>query len=423
MTVTERVLVAVSIAGTLAGVMIAIGGITWHGMSTDTPATLAAGAAIGASFFLLGARSVPFAAAVISGAVALVLAAAAGWTVPFLLFWLCCNTALALGSSRGWFSRVNALALLADLPLVAGLVLFALRDDVWRLPDQPGTAIVAAVCFSALARIVVVAFDRDRGPAAPLVAGSGFVLLATLGPEASPTVAAILIGAAVAVAFRPVSSDPATFVSLLAVGATLLYAPALPMAAIATVLALAASGSASQTARPGIVLLAGPWPGTALFAAMTTAAVHSAERVAETGLLSGGPYLVASFLLPLALAGSVQLAGPLIRGRVELPWGRAEVCALVGIVAGLSATGFSAPDPSGYLYLSALAAGVLFVIGVPESMLPPLEPEPGSAIGSGTRGIGRFGPMALRRAGLVALALAWVGVAWATYGGLRDGFL
>ncbi len=422
----ERSRGVVSFVGTLAGLLIALRGIAWHSVTVDSPATVIAGMSLAATWFLIG--SLPrtgIAASALSGvaAIALTLAATGRWTIPFLLFWLCSNTALVLGSNRRWFSWMSGLVLLVDLPVLAGLILSAVRDDVWMLPAQPDGAIVAAVSVAAALRIALVAFARDRGPEAPLLAGSGFVLLALLGPGAAVVPAALLIAGAALLAFRPVTTDPVAFVSLLALGCALIHEPSLSPAGIATVLIITGTLSSAAPGRTGIALLAGPWPGTALFVAVTGAAIHSAGRIAEMGLLGGGAYLAASILLPLATVGAVHLAAPLIRGRVQLPWGRPELCAAVGIVAGLSAAGFSAPDPSGYLYMSAIAAAGLFVIGVPAGMLPSPAGEPPTILVPSVSPGGLAGPKTLRRAALAGLAAAWLSVSWATIEGMRDGFL
>ncbi|MFW6017970.1 MAG: DUF5794 domain-containing protein [Halapricum sp.] len=254
--------------------------------------------------------------------------------------------ALAIEQQVGGATRL--LATVMWLPLVDGLfpalVLAGAIDGVFGILE------VGLLVFGGSATVAVILADMDGGPReqAPKVLAVGVVLVIVAGIEAAlaPTIESLL--------------DLATFQRFAAV----------------VIVAVAAKTASSRLGdllpRPAMIVALG------LLASLDPAGATLAVST-DLGLVARG---VAAGLVGVAFALSVALAGPVLRGMVDLDRFRFGSAVALGMLP-LSMFGLVPGDVPIALIVLALTALLAFD---PDSADERVRPEPAVTDGSGPRG-------------------------------------
>ena len=421
----------------------------WRAVAFEPGGAAIAGTAVACAWGLTMALDIErdrwwIASAVGVGSTALLFVAGATWTAPALMFAgvLGLASALVLGRSNRAAWMVVALA---DAALIAALAGYSLDVESWRLPDEVHGLFAVPFAVSlvlrsgALPRLGIArSIAAPAAAFAPLVIGSGFLLMIRLLDRPEPLAAAGALTIACVVALMPVvrrSLDPVTVLAwpvLLGAGIGLASGPAGVPAAVgagvgSTAIVLWPQAlDRGRLSRSLVLTCIAP---NVLFAALATAA--SGAFVAATSVsepLDAAAWATVSILLPGVLAAGVAFGVVVARTEPGGGYHPEAVFMTWLLVAGAVAAGWMLGAGGVYQSLGGLPAAGLLVAAL------------ACGVGAAWRARGRevvsVGPLARvtnevprdlgRWAAGAALAVSVAGigaVAWFTVEGLRLGFL
>jgi hypothetical protein len=459
--VVVRMIATGGVAVGIALVVARSSGDAWRTIRLDSTGAAVAGAAAACAWLLvavlqLGTERWRIGALVGVAATGLAGFASNQWLVPALLFWLCSSAAIAAVSVHATAPVVTWLGLgVSDGLLAIALVLPATSGEEWRLVNPVEGWSFWMVVAAALVRVGIVpkvgawgVMGSPAAPVLPLLVGGGFALVGGPATRPEPWLALALLAVALGVVgyalarVRASLSAAAPWPVLVSMGVAFLAPEEAGVAALGALLPVAALAlwhESSARTRPGRALVLAFVPTTAGFAAVVAGATASFDRaVGGSDLEAAVPWMAASALLPVALAGSVVLGARIGRGawegsapvRTAALDGAVAVLVIASLIAGLSPTGplsFRWQDET-WLYLLALLCGSWAAAeawrrrssgGAVSAHAP--EPEPRPPLGVLTVG-SRPGRVLTWVAAVLGLAMAG-GVTWITVEGLRRGFL
>lgn len=390
------------------------------------------------------------AALVGAAATGLALFSTSAWVVPAILFWVVVSLAtMASARSDPSLPQVWLAVAVSDACVVAGLAVWSLGRETWRMPDAlDGWLLVPLVAAVVLRTAVVPVVGiwqltaGDRAPVLPLLIASGFALIPSVsgGDEVLVGLGLLLLalaGAAWSI-LRAAPQPPlvGAWICAVMVAVAWVQPAALGRAGVTAILGASlaalwpASAGRAQSER-GLVIAGVPL--TVGFGVIVGGAGVSFDRatVAET-VLESAPWSAFAALLPVVLAAGVTL-GAALAGRLEperyrapavlATWAIAAAAVLLGVAPrpelGFSGAGAVATRTV-WLYTVAALAALAAARFAPRQAAVLHRSEPPSP--------GRLGPQgAAGRALLIAAGLLGVtavtAIAWLTYVGLRSGFL
>ena len=326
----RRLLIGIGLLGVVLGVALAVR----SGSSDEWRSTTVGGVAVLVGLSAACAWVVALVALVDDGdplgfallgvaTTGLAMAAVNRWVVPALLFWFCSSLALAGVLRRATGTSPALLVLFAsDAALVIALAYGALDAGLWRLSDGldgwPFYVVVAAGALRAgvLPRTGTWAsVARSAGPALPLLAGGGFVLLSYgLGPPDRWAALLLLVwGAAVgawAIGRRVTSLTvgAAALISLLA-SCALVIPEALIPAGLAATFATAATALVQTVRGTEASLPLSPLPPSAGFIAVALGFGAAVQQAFGSDRLSDKiPWTIVAALIPVVMATCVGAA-------------------------------------------------------------------------------------------------------------------
>jgi hypothetical protein len=447
---TRRAVRFIALLGCALGIALVVGADDIGMWRTTTPSGAPgaiAGAAAGAAWLIVAVR--PGAGprpAIVTGVAgsALALFATSLWIVPTLLFGACALMAIAalvsLGAVRSlaWFSVAGVGA-----AIVVSLGFAAWDAHGWGAIEPEGLyrglAYGAAIAAAGILPLLVWQAVGVGSGAVPLLAGCGFVLLARIGGDPDPRIAAGLLILALALAAGAWISR----LTIVAVGAwssatfaALAFATrdAIVITAIAAVVAVAAialwpySRGRGRLSRGLILSFAPP---TVAFAAVVAAEARAFSQ-ATSAASSDGAWAAVAALLPLVLAAGVIIGcGAARTGEsddfepevVLGTWGLL-VAAVVGgafLQAVVTVPPVVAHTSVPFVYPLALVAGIVVAVRTPSPVEAAASTDAPVAIGVLAL------PKWLDRTLTVVAAVLGVGavaaVGWLTLEGLSVGFL
>lgn len=446
-----RVVRVSSLAGAASGLWLFLArgsGTVWGTFTLDDDRAAAAAAAVFCAWLLVGAtddgRGQWEAGALVGAAAAASVAfALTDWMAPALLFWVCISAATLVATREPGGSTLLVVGL-SDALVVGALVVSALQEETWRMPDGLGGWVFYLAVAGCVLRAGVLPrigpWDLAKGGGValiPLLIGAVFALIPSLsrGGEIAVGLPLLLAGILGALWFALRSPQ-------IAVGAGWLVATmlalvfiepvALGKAAVAAVLGASAAllwPWAGGRAGPERGLLLAAVPLTAGFGPIVGGATASFQRAATADtILDGAPWTAFSALLPVALAVGVTVGGVIAR-RVEpetfrpapvlATWAIVTLALVLGLTGGAE-LGLRA-RPELWLYVvAAVIAGVA-------ARFAPRQPILSDVVATGPA----LGVLVLpasvssvaARMGVASVGVAFVAALWFTYTGLKVGFL
>ncbi|MGH2753006.1 MAG: hypothetical protein ACRDLB_01105 [Actinomycetota bacterium] len=433
---------------------------TWRTTALDPPAAVLAGVTIACAWLLVtaldrGQGRWDVAALIGIGCTGVALTATNEWLVPGALFSFAAALAVA-GTASSFEHRGEVwLQIFATGAMITGALVVDWQDTgSWGAPgeiDGWGFWLLAGGVVLRAGALPVFGVWRLCGDsaaaAAPLLVGTGFIILSGPGSRTQPWVAVGLLAfSAAAIGWALITKREGEVAGSWPVVVALAVAFAAPEAVygagIAAVLATsaAATGLAHRYAGdPARSLAVGFSPLTLGFAVLAAGAIVAFERA--TGATTDEesiPWTTASALFPVALAAGLTLASRLARGAGAVR-SRAGVTALTTSALVVASLGFGlfpddvgqlATDPLGpqrsvlVLHLVALAAAVAaggwaFRRGYATQDLSRASYEP---VGGSLAPRSLPGWLSGTLAAVLAFGIAGA-VGWLTIEGLRVGFL
>lgn len=446
-----RVVRISSLVGAASGLWLFLArgsGAEWGTFTLDDQRAAAAAAAVFCAWLLMGAtddaRGQWEPGALVGAASAASVAfALTDWMAPALLFWVCISAATVVATRAPGGSTLVVVGM-SDALVVGALVVSALQEESWRMPDRlDGWVFYLAVAGCVLRAGVlprIGPWDLARGSGValiPLLIGAVFALVPSLsgGDEVSvalPLLLAGILGASWFALRSPQVVVAAGWLVATMLALVFIEPVALGKAAAAAVLGASAAllwPWAGGRAGPERGLLLAAVPLTAGFGPIVGAATASFQRAATADtVLAGAPWTAFSALLPVALAVGVTL-GAVVARRVEpetygpaavlATWAIATLALVLGLTGGAE-LGLRARSES-WLYVVGLVGGAV------AARFAPRQPVRSDVVATGPA----LGVLVLpasvsdlaTRAGVASVGVAFVAALWFTYTGLKVGFL